>query len=45
VLELQQRKAKLVASILRDSRRPLDARLTADDFRALYTQDWADQAS
>ena len=45
VLELQERKAKLFASILRDSRRPLDARLTADDIRALYIQDWADLAS
>ena len=45
VLELQERKAKLFASILRDSRRPLDARLTADDIRALYIQDRADLAS
>ena len=45
VLELQERKAKLFASILRDGRRPLDARLTADDIRALSIQDWADLAS
>ena len=45
VLELQERKAKLFASILRDRRRPLDARLTADDIRALYIRDWAEQPS
>jgi superfamily II DNA or RNA helicase len=45
VIELSDRKARLCASILRDSRRPLDARLTADDIRALYTHNWDELAS